>query len=235
MMASIKENLLSLLPTMARKYIQAVLLGEKTPITEKDFTGPELEAIKQVILLSKKGVDVSSKGDPLKRDVMKTGLNKEAARQSFATTGEKNQDRYKTLRIKPTPGRVDYGTHAKSGVTGGPDASTFGIGNLLTPIGNVKHTLGQFPYEMNEEGDIVVKDKYDFSEYYDPDISVSDRIQNAIQTLGYSELRHYAAQRLPEGSENAPEVEVNIPREAFSPQELKDLFERKFELSALDI
>ena len=86
---------------------------------------------------------------------------------------------------------------------------------------------------MNEEGDIVVKDKYDFSPYLPPNVSTTDRILEAIQTLGYSEIRHNAAQRLPEGT--GPEVEVNIPREAFSPQELKDLFERQFELSALDI
>jgi hypothetical protein len=224
MMASIKENLLSLLPTAARKYIQAVLLGEKTPITEKDFTGPELKAIKQVILLSKKDAEASPVQDNyVNRDATGTDLRDNKPKQ------------YETRRIKPTPGRVDYGTYDKSGVTGGPDASTFGIGNLLTPVGNVKHTLGRFPYEMNEEGDIVVKDTYDFSQYLPPNMSLEARIIEAIQTLGYSEIRNYAAQRLPEGSENAPEVEVNIPREEFSPQELKDLFERQFELSALDI
>mgnify|MGYP003630025806 FL=1 len=234
MMASIKENLLSLLPTAARKYIQAVLLGEKTPITEKDFTGPELEAIKQVILLSNKEIGWRPRGDPLKRDVMKSGLKGDVAKQSFATTGEKRRNLKKDWpTIKATPGRVDYSAYDKSRLTGGPDASTFGIGGLETPIGNIKHTLGRFPYEMNEEGDIVVKDKYDFSPYLPPNVSTTDRILEAIQTLGYSEIRHNAAQRLPEGT--GPEVEVNIPREAFSPQELKDLFERQFELSALDI
>jgi hypothetical protein len=46
------DNLISLLPTNARIFVDSVLRGEKSSITEEDFTVDELAAIRDVVLES---------------------------------------------------------------------------------------------------------------------------------------------------------------------------------------
>ena len=226
--SGVQESLLSLLPTTARVYIESVLLGEKSPITAEDFTPAELEAIKQVILLSVKGID-----EKWNEDRAFQGINKLEARQSFATRGEKKGARSpRGIRrtLGRTPGVVDYGTYRKSKATGGDDANAFGLDALRNPLARTKHTLGQFNYSLDDldmdslstEGDVVVTDKYNFSKYLPEDITTAQRVLEAIKSLGYSELRNLGAERLPEGT--GREVEVALPRDMFSPEELEALF-----------
>ena len=230
--SGVREDLLSFLPTPARVYIESVLLGEKSPITAEDFTPAELEAIKQVILLSVEAVE-ENLGGPRHSDVVASELEKLEARQSFANKAEKQWEDEPARRVLPrTPGVVDYETYRKSKATGGDDVRSFGLGALLSTLGGVKHTLGQFNYFPDDEGNVVVEDDYDFSEYFPKGEGMSARrVAAAIGSLGYSELRELAATQLPEGT--GRDVNVVLPRDMFSLEELEALFGTKKKQSAM--
>ena len=178
------DYLISLLPTNARIFVNSVLRGEKSPISEKDFTVSELDAIKNVILATRRS----------------RWLNSDS-------THEPN-----------IQGKVGYADYHKLG------EPAVGMGSILSSLGRVKTTLGQFGYKQLPSGDVSVGDEYDFS----PAPNSwgfgwgGQEIIEAISSLGYRPLRHYAGQAIPEGEGRL--VNITIPKEQFSDKEYATLF-----------
>ena len=115
-------------------------------------------------------------------------------------------------------GKVGYADYHKLG------EPAVGMGSILSSLGRVKTTLGQFGYKQLPSGDVSVGDEYDFS----PAPNSwgfgwgGQEIIEAISSLGYRPLRHYAGQAIPEGEGRL--VNITIPKEQFSDKEYAALF-----------
>jgi hypothetical protein len=205
------DHLISFLPTNARIFVESIFRGEKSDITEKDLTADELDAVKRVMVASAKpGIH------------QRVTQNEQAAMPPAVSHAESILDSNPrpVLNLPPSPkGKVDYGSYAKIADAG---SESFGFHNMLSALGRVKTTLGQFGYKKLPSGDVLVGDKYNFGKFYPDDFSMGAKIFTALTTFGYAPLRQYASEVLPEGS--GREVKIVIPREQFSDEEYEGLF-----------
>jgi hypothetical protein len=193
------DYLTSLLPTNARIFVDSVIRGESSSITEKDFTPDELDAIRDLILASK-------------------------------TEGKVTYEAYGALQSeKPLewwqrPPKTAGGFASYPMDEGG--GGGINILDTLTPEGRIKTTLGQFGYRKTPGGDVVVGDVYDFyplSSGWDS-VSTGEQIMEGIRTLGYTPLRVWAGEAIPEGEDAGRKVNIVIPKEQFSGKEYAVLF-----------
>jgi hypothetical protein len=158
--------------TPVQLFMDKVIFGDKSKITNKDIKQPELDAIRDLIVNSLEGGSI------------------------------------------PPNQPIEQGKPYKSD-------------ELFTPLGRVKKSLGQFNYERLPNGDILVKDKYDFGPRYSSSTSISpwgpmDIFFDTLTTLGYGPVRHFAHTQLPTGT--GPSVEIVIPRSSFTDAEYSKLF-----------
>lgn len=127
---------------------------------------------------------------------------------------------------KQTPGYVNYGTYKNNSSISDLNL----ISGLFTKSGRIANSLGQFNYELDENGDIVVKDTYDFNAYikgrktpgteYSEADPISKIIAN-ISYLGYPALSALGQEVLPEGS--GRQIKVKIPKDMFSEDQYNSL------------
>jgi len=127
---------------------------------------------------------------------------------------------YKNEPLAATPGYVNYSTYKKPlpSLEGRQYPVTMHSGPAMaTPRGRVGTTLGQFNYGLNSNGDIEVKDKYDFNEIPGineyKDTSALNKVALTLKSGGYIPARVYGQEMLPAGS--GRDVNVVIPKEKF--------------------
>ena len=127
---------------------------------------------------------------------------------------------------KVTPGYVNYNTYKNNSSISDLNL----ISGLFTKSGKIANSLGQFNYELDENGDIIVKDIYDFNAYikgkktagteYSEADPISKIIAN-ISYLGYPALSALGQEVLPEGS--GRQIKIKIPKDMFSTDEYNAL------------
>jgi hypothetical protein len=102
---------------------------------------------------------------------------------------------------------------------------------MLSAEGRVGTTLGQFPYEITPEGDIAIREDYNFNEVTNGDKTAGTLYQEtdpigkailAISSLGYLPLRAAAQKYMPEGGSSRP-VDIRIPKEQFPEEDYQKL------------
>lgn len=146
-----------------------------------------------------------------------------------------------SVQSPATPGYVNYGTYAKdipsAAHVGGmrwqksADASPL---SLFTPDGRVATTLGQFNYQLTDDGDIEVTDNYDFNatdhrtgaktvgtQYLEANSAAKTAF--GIGSLGYLPLRARGQETIPTG-EGRP-ISVTIPKNQFSDEQYEVLLQ----------
>lgn len=167
--------------------------------------------------------------------------NKEPINESYFSNDELNIVKdlvaasvIKDEKLVETPGYVNYNTYKKgsdpdsfSAVEDDPTVRPNLLSALFTDSGKIKTSLGQFNYEVTKEGDILVKDKYDFNAYNAKgkktvgtryqEMGALDKIASNIFSLGYMGLRAAGQEALPEGS--GREINLRIPKESFSEEQ----------------
>lgn len=138
------DGLLNILPLQIKTLLETAA-GDRSPITEKSLSGTQKEKITDSILAAR-----------AYREALLQGV------QNNAPLSEFDMMQYKKLfpnqaaidRFKAGSGTVNYddiynGTGAKSDW------------NML-PSGEVRNTLGQFNYTTDKQGNINIKEKYDY-------------------------------------------------------------------------
>ena len=129
------------LPASVRTFMDTVG-GEKSRITEKDFTPEELQQVRDAIKNSRQ------------RQIPRIERAKEFLR---ADTDPKMQKILKEkMQIDQTAGYQDYGM----GKQGERVEQDFNMGSS----GAMRNTLGKFNYEKTPDGRLIAKDTYDFKD-----------------------------------------------------------------------
>lgn len=171
--------------------------------------------------------------------------NKEPINENYFSSDELNTIKdlvaasvIKDDKLKETPGYVNYNTYKKgndptsfSGTESDPTVAPNLLSALFTDSGKIKTSLGQFNYEVTKEGDILVKDKYDFNAYNAKgkktigtkyqEMGALDKIASNIFSLGYMGLRAAGQEAIPEGA--GREINLRIPKESFSKEQYEAL------------
>jgi len=183
------------LPTNAKVYIDSVIDKKEGPITDKDFTGEELNIIRDLVMAS----TVSRPAAP-------------GATAIPATPGAVNYNTYRKP-LETEPRMFGLPLNANAGI---------GIDALFNRKSRIATTLGQFGYAVNPEGNIDVTDTYDFNAYTDGKRTTGTEYSQsnpaaksvlALASLGVSPLAAYAQEQIPEG--RGRPVRVTIPKERF--------------------
>lgn len=127
---------------------------------------------------------------------------------------------------KQTPGYVNYDTYKNNSSISDLNL----LSGLFTKSGKIANSLGQFNYELDKNGDIIVKDTYDFNAYirgrktagteYSEADPISKIIAN-ISYLGYPALSALGQEVLPEGS--GRQIKIKIPKDMFSTEQYNSL------------
>ena len=153
------DGLLSLLPLQVRTLLQAAS-GDTSDITEKSLDAAERKRVADAILASR---------------TYKQSLLDLKGENKITPDQAKEYKKY-----FPTPESVKS-FKAGAGAVGYDDYYNAGQGmsdwNIL-PSGGVRNTLGQFRYETDKNGNIIVKDRYDFA---------GDMIQGMPKSVGYTD------------------------------------------------
>lgn len=138
-------GLLDYLPLQVRTLVETAS-GNRSPITERNLSEEDKMRIAEAIAASrayKQGLLDMNKTDPNMSDA-----NKRAYNQFFP-----NQQAIKDFQSGS--GAVGYDAYADAG-QGTSDW------NFL-PSGSIRNTLGQFRYNTDKNGNINIKEKYDFA------------------------------------------------------------------------
>ena len=131
----------SIVPAQIRTFGET-LMGDRTPITEQNFTESELNQMRQAI--------ANSRTARQKENIDTYNKMKE---QEFLT-GKKSGIREPSTKLDQTVGYQHYGTDGNS-VRSDLD---------ITPNAAVQNTLGRFAYHKNPQGDLIATDYYKFKD-----------------------------------------------------------------------
>lgn len=131
----------SIVPAQIRTFGET-LMGDRTPITEQNFTESELNQMRQAI--------ANSRTARQKENIDTYNKMKE---QEFLT-GKKSGILEPSTKLDQTVGYQHYGTDDKS-VRSDLD---------ITPNAAVRNTLGRFAYHKNPQGDLIATDYYKFKD-----------------------------------------------------------------------
>jgi hypothetical protein len=129
------------LPASVRTFIDTVG-GERSPITEKNFTPEELQQVRDTIKNSRQ------------RQMPRIERAKEFLRED--TSPKMQEILKKKMQIDQTAGYQDYGM----GKQGERVEQDFNMGSS----GAMRNTLGKFKYEKTPDGRLIAKDTYDFKD-----------------------------------------------------------------------
>ena len=131
----------SIVPAQIRTFGET-LMGDRTPITEQNFTESELNQMRQAI--------ANSRTARQKENIDTYNKMKE---QEFLT-GKKSGILEPSTKLDQTVDYQHYGTDGKS-VRSDLD---------ITPNAAVRNTLGRFAYHKNPQGDLIATDYYKFKD-----------------------------------------------------------------------
>ena len=131
----------SIVPAQIRTFGET-LMGDRTPITEQNFTESELNQMRQAI--------ANSRTARQKENIDTYNKMKE---QEFLT-GKKSGILEPSTKYDQTVDYQHYGTDGKS-VRSDLD---------ITPNAAVRNTLGRFAYHKNPQGDLIATDYYKFKD-----------------------------------------------------------------------
>lgn len=183
------------LPTNARVFIESVVEGRRDPITGEAFSKKELDVIRGLIVASGRDEKYLGQAQP-------------------ATPGVVNYQTYK----KDFPGAdTTFGMRTSRGVAGGPLAMT-------TADSRVGTTLGQFNYDLDEQGNVRVKDTYDFDT--NPVSGIAKRAIGDVFLGGYGTMLDMGYQNMSAESGEGRPVEFSIPQEDFSAEDYARIVEQ---------
>ena len=138
-------SLLDLLPLQVKTLAETVS-GNRLPITEKNLSEDDKMRMAEAILASrayKQGLLDLNKTDPNMSEANRKAYNK------FFPNPQAIKD------FQAGKGAVGYDDYGDAG-------QATSDWNML-PSGSVRNTLGQFRYETDKNGNIIAKDRYDFS------------------------------------------------------------------------
>jgi hypothetical protein len=133
-----------ILPASVRTFVDTVS-GERSPITEKDFSPEELQQVRDAIKNSRQRQmpQIEKARDLLKTHTAQTNPRVQAGLK-------------KMMKVDQTAGYQDYG----SGERGKRVENDFNLGSS----GAMRNTLGRFSYEKTPDGRLIAKDTYDFKD-----------------------------------------------------------------------
>lgn len=143
-MASLLDLLPLQLKTLAESALPEGYGGNRSPITENTISNEDKQKVANAILASRtyKQSLLDLKQDNALKDWQQKEYNKYFPSQEAIS------------RFKSGAGSVGYDDYYNAGQSAN-DWNIF-------PSGSVRNTLGQFTYSTDKNGNIVVKDKYDF-------------------------------------------------------------------------
>jgi hypothetical protein len=124
------------------------LMGDRSTITEKNFTPEELQQIKNSINNSR------ARQATIETPAFQKGIAK--ARKQLQGNPEALSRLEKMGKIDPTVGYQDYG----NGERGKRVENDFNLGGS----GAIRNTLGRFAYEKTPDGRLIATDTYDFKD-----------------------------------------------------------------------
>jgi hypothetical protein len=89
-----------------------------------------------------------------------------------------------------------------------PASTTPSLFSMSDSLGNVQTTLGRFKYGRDAEGNLVVRDTYDFNPPQDPNSMQEQRTAEYGAMGPYSLVREYAGEKIPPG--RGREININL-------------------------
>ena len=241
----------SSLPANKRVFLESMLDNNRSPITEKNLSKQEQDALKELVwtkysvlaeplkqyqtflenLTAKKDAKNFYSPDQLKQAkqdlntinayfdgkitpelLQLANLSKGANINSSNLLREAGVDRkqfnlYPDIQYKnygSTPGEV-YG---KFSVSAGNDDAKAAVQTLL----------GRFNFDVDKDGNLLIKDVYDFNKPEQSNMAES-RYEGALAMGPYQVLREYAGEKMPEGQ--GRNVNISVP---FAPLQYRDPF-----------
>lgn len=163
-------------PTPLKVYGESVLGGKQGEITNADFTPDELAAVRQLTVAA--GAPNPRKGA-------------------------------KGVTLPATPGAVTYDTYRKqsadvpaqqwSGTLPNSVQADVGPLGLISPQGRVANTLGQFNYEMDPNGVLHVRDRYNFNPHYG-NLDTATKVVANIGSFPFAQMHWLGEKAVPEGT-----------------------------------
>jgi hypothetical protein len=215
-----------------RVYMESVIDKRRDPITEKSFKPDELNAIRDVIIRRYNTIKPEIKesiatqreyaAEDLKNALKSTDPKRRAEHlqyyketvekiknlTSFLSTGKLNQtvvDEGRYHNIEPNIQYEDY-----------KDPSTIASFSLSNSASSKEaamgQTLGRFVYDVDTQGNINIKDTYDFGGGYNPITGLKENLSRiGLTTLASPKLaaRMYGFRYLPEGQGRPVNIRVN--------------------------
>lgn len=160
-------------PVNIRTFMET-LLGNSSPITEKDFSNEDLAYLKKLYEAKKQANDSHEQGLKDIKNNLKPGdwLSKENRNGVLVdTTAETLKDidkklsTYATTRDKTSIGYGDYASVPGADVDESDGWGKQLYGSFTDPGHRVRTTLGQFNVVEQPDGSIVVQDTYDWSKH----------------------------------------------------------------------
>lgn len=128
-------------PAQVRTFVGS-LAGDESPITEKNFSGDELELMRQAIMSSRR--DRTAMNERLHHEAMQKAATAKERRELFNRGPSKELDQ--TVGYQHYPG-------SPTGL-----ASDFSLSSNAA----IRNTLGRFAYEKDPQGNLVATDLYKF-------------------------------------------------------------------------
>jgi hypothetical protein len=174
------------LPADQRVYMESVIDRRRDPLTEKSFKPEELEAIRNVItrrydaLKPKFQQDIADMRQNAASDLQEAYRAKDPeTRQSWLRIYRKSADNIKDLQAYVDTGKLTpkvleyaqfYGVNPNIQYDDYKDSYEIAADGLASSSGEgaIGQTLGRFVYDVDQQGNLNIKDAYDFGPGFSP-------------------------------------------------------------------
>jgi len=231
------------LPANKRIFLDSVRGGDRSQITEKNFSPSELAQMEEVVRGRYKGLSepLTKYGQHLE-EVLKGKLSKEEKTQYMTDLDmiKKFQSgQFTPALMALAEGEEPSNARRRGLVMSGAAGDLAKLGKILpevtysdyptgvvqksrslsagkTPAESNATSLGQFKYGLGPDGNFVIKDDYDFNQRVGSE--GLDAVPSVVTEGLYGRLREYAGRKMPPGQ--GRDVLVNLPKRAEgSPEE----------------
>ncbi len=234
--ATLEDNIEHLMkfidmPTNERMFVRAIT-GAKTPVDEKYFKPEELAAMRQLVSSTKRDIDAYNK-DVDAHNAMKAGrIQKNAQATLNKSTGQLEWTDVKipqwkrksySVRYEDYPdAALDKATHKQEDNSnlGKAQRAWTGTKYINPSIAEAKSdptlmamtTLGQFNYETDKDGNVIVVDKYDFNARgaTRADLAVTDAAEPGAILSPYVLARRLGGMMVPDDGSHGYDVRINL-------------------------
>lgn len=208
---SLYADLLPFLPTNIKAYIQSQI-GIDRDLTELDFTDKEIAEIDKIIF--EQGtfdpdqinyLDYQTSDDPY-ADIARNVVGLMAKHYDVSEDEILARKNYYVLRDPKNPEKNITLAEAEKKYPGILNADPLSIRDLLDPAFSLKTTLGRADVLTDENGNIIIKDTYNFGS---PETNAKER--EKLKSVGLGDRPMYeAARRLPLYNRLNTEYSVNL-------------------------